>query len=872
MASSRYKYYISRYDLKRFVDAHRNTYASALEEIHNGKKQSHWMWYIFPQLRGLGRSHNANYYGIVDRDEAIMFLHHPVLGRNLREITREMLAINHKDAEEVLGDIDAMKFRSSMTLFDSVCPGYIFSDALQKYYGGKPDGRTLRMLQSQPDGNESLLHGGIIGAIIGDIAGSFYESRKCNRKSTEIDLFTRKSRFTDDTVMTIAVADWLLSGVPLHKTMPHWGRKYPNRGYGGQFYKWLFCSEDKMPYNSFGNGSAMRVSPCGYYAKSLEEAHSLAKQSAEVTHNHPEGIKGAQAIASAIFLARQHKPKDEIRDYIERTFGYNLHRTCDDIRPEYQFDVTCQGSCPEAIIAFLDSHDYESAIRLAISIGGDSDTIACMAGGIAAAYYGLPSWMVKYVVTEYLPENMLGLIERFEEACLARQINYNRRFTPERIKSLQPGEIFVFGSNLMGHHAGGAAYIAHKKFGAVWGQGTGLQGQSYAIPTMQGGACTIKPYVDEFIEFAKNQNSMTFLVTRIGCGIAGFCDKDIAPFFKAALDVQNIILPETFVRILEYKVRTPGAVRDMLYGQTRTLVDILKAMDRQEPVKDERDAAGRIYDFLRLNQRCGDGIAGMALEVIMCLLSGYHQKGLAFDLDRIEKDLYEFHDGHNLWEDSVDRVYYKYCVAKLVRYVSVLNTFRRYKDFNQIDHDIHILEHIGCGDSRDDFFSMSPDVIRIFLCGLQNNAEEIFGNGRLNDEAIEKIFFRDHQELLDSLGFMRMIEEKYGMLGCHGDIKVPLGKLVGPIYRKDHNGKYNVSCHGYRPFLGNTWFEMNQAKELLDGNLDYKYVDKGYVGYYVPVRDYTLPVISDRFGIMDFNDEMQKIRFIEKLESDGFRC
>ena len=208
------------------------------------------------------------------------------------------------------------------------------------------------------------MQGGIIGAIIGDIVGSFYEFY--NSKSANIALFTPSTTFTDDTVMTIAVADWLLSGVPLQKIMPDWGQEYPNRGYGGMFYEWMFYSETKEPYNSFGNGAGMRVSPCGYYANSLEETLELAKQSAEVTHNHPEGIKGAQAIASAIFLARQQKSKDEIREYIEKTFGYDLHRTCDEIRPAYRFDVTCQGSCPEAIIAFLDSHDSVSYTHLTL--------------------------------------------------------------------------------------------------------------------------------------------------------------------------------------------------------------------------------------------------------------------------------------------------------------------------------------------------------------------------------------------------------------------------------------------------------------------------------------------------------------------------
>ena len=416
MTPVKYDDYISQYNLRRFVDAHRQIYPSALEEIRAGHKRSHWMWYIFPQLRGLGHSYNANYYGIADKDEAIMFLHHPILGRNLREITMEMLAINDKPIEEILGGIDSMKFRSSMSLFDSICPDDIFYDAMQKYYSSQRDELTLDMLKDQDKENEQYVSGGIIGAIIGDIVGSLYEMYNC--KSTNFALFTAASQFTDDTVMTVAVADWLLNGVPLQKTMPDWGREYPNRGYGGMFYEWLFYSENKEPYNSFGNGAGMRVSPCGYYAKSLDEALKLAKLSAEVTHNHPEGIKGAQAIASTIFLARQHKSKDEIKDYIEKAFDYNLHRSCDEIRKTYQFDETCQGSCPEAIIAFLDSHDYESAIRLAVSLGGDSDTIACMTGGIAAAYYGIPAWMVKYIVTEYLPQYMRDIIGHFNEACL----------------------------------------------------------------------------------------------------------------------------------------------------------------------------------------------------------------------------------------------------------------------------------------------------------------------------------------------------------------------------------------------------------------------------------------------------------------------
>ena len=285
-----------------------------------------------------------------------------------------------------------------------------------KLFGGKKTAKQQEPAQPTTQITEqpfTVNNGGILGAIIGDIAGSRFEFR--NEKSINVKLFTAADKFTDDTVMTIAVADWLMNGTSLPNIMRDWGDGYPDRGYGGMFYEWLFPLDDteKKPYNSYGNGAGMRVSPCGYIARTLDEALDLAKQSAEVTHNHPEGIKGAQSIASAIFLARQHTPKEGIRRYIEHTFGYDLQRTCDNIRPTYEFDETCQGSCPEAIIAFLDSTDYESAIRLAISLGGDSDTIACMTGGIAAAYYGIPDWMIEKAV-KYLPADMIDIINRFD--------------------------------------------------------------------------------------------------------------------------------------------------------------------------------------------------------------------------------------------------------------------------------------------------------------------------------------------------------------------------------------------------------------------------------------------------------------------------
>lgn len=396
--------------MERFLEAQQDTYARALEEIKAGRKRSHWMWYIFPQIQGLGSSETSVYYAIQDTDEAREYLAHPVLGRRLREISEALLRLETHDAHAVFGSPDDMKLRSCMTLFDAVSPDEVFRRVLQKYYDNVPDDRTLEIL-----GIEHAASGknrGIMGAIIGDIVGSRFESRWKHHKSTDFTLFTSANIFTDDTVMTVAVADWLL-GRDLVDSMRDWGRRYPDRGYGGKFRGWLFSQERQSPYNSFGNGSGMRVSPAGFYAHSLDEALDLARKSAEVTHNHPEGIKGAQAIASAIYLARAGRSKKEIRDCIEQTFGYDLHADCDDIRPNYEFDVTCQGSCPEAIIAFLDSRNYESAIRLAVSLGGDSDTIACMTGGIAAAFYGVPNAIIEQAI-KYLPDDMLEVIREFD--------------------------------------------------------------------------------------------------------------------------------------------------------------------------------------------------------------------------------------------------------------------------------------------------------------------------------------------------------------------------------------------------------------------------------------------------------------------------
>ena len=259
------------------------------------------------------------------------------------------------------------------------------------------------------------------GAILGDIIGSPFEFDMGN-KSKEFPLFSKNSTFTDDSVMTIAVGYAFLDAQPnadiewirrrLISSMKQYGRMFPYAGYGGMFRRWLKC-DDPQPYGSFGNGSAMRVSSVAWLYNDIETVRSMARLSAEVSHNHPEGIKGAEATASAIFLARTGSTKEEIKAYIEDNFGYDLSRSCDEIRPNYHHVETCQETVPEAITAFLEGESFEDVIRTAVSLGGDCDTLTCIAGSIAEGFYGVPEEL-KQECRNRLPEELKVVLDRFD--------------------------------------------------------------------------------------------------------------------------------------------------------------------------------------------------------------------------------------------------------------------------------------------------------------------------------------------------------------------------------------------------------------------------------------------------------------------------
>ena len=251
----------------------------------------------------------------------------------------------------------------------------------------------------------------MIGAIAGDIIGSVYEQHPI--KITTFPLFQPGSRFTDDSVLTVAVADALLTGRSYLDTVRDWGRRYPRAGYGGSFFQWLFAA-DPQPYHSWGNGSAMRVSPVGWAFAAEDEVLRQARRSAEITHDHPEGIKGAQATALAVYLARTGAAKTTIRARIQSQFGYDLAGTVETLRPGYAFDVSCQGTVPAALIAFLDAQSYEETVRNAVSLGGDSDTLACIAGAVAEAFYGGVPEAIRAEVQARLTPDLWRVVEAFE--------------------------------------------------------------------------------------------------------------------------------------------------------------------------------------------------------------------------------------------------------------------------------------------------------------------------------------------------------------------------------------------------------------------------------------------------------------------------
>lgn len=389
----------------------------------------------------------------------------------------------------------------------------------------------------------------MLGAIIGDVVGSIYEFNNIHTK--DFPLFSPASTFTDDSIMSMAVAEWLLTDEQhthssLIEIMSEYYHQFPDPmgGYGNRFAHWLAApSALKNPYNSFGNGSAMRASACGWVAHSRQEAMRLAKISAEITHNHPEGIKGAQAVAGGVWMMRHGALKCDVADFLTQKLDYTFDEDLESLRSTYSFDETCQGTIPAAFTAFAQSGSFVDAIRNAISIGGDSDTVACITGAFAEAFYKVIPADIIHEMYKRLPSEWWHIIWRIKAF-------ENHQVAPDNIDFLKSEQIFVFGSNKEGQHYGGAAAYAHKYFHAEWGVGEGITGLCYALPTMEG-IVEMDNAVQRFTEHALDDPDHNYLVTAVGCGIAGYTPDEVAPMFLEAAALPNVYLPQCFWDVID---------------------------------------------------------------------------------------------------------------------------------------------------------------------------------------------------------------------------------------------------------------------------------------------------------------------------------
>lgn len=756
---------VDLFDLERFVtaqDAH-DAYHTALQEVKDGLKRSHWMWFVFPQIQGLGHSSMAQKYGINSLLEAKAYLEHDTLGKRLREMMKALPL--HGDAEDIFGKIDAMKLRSCLTLFDLVAPDDVFADFLDNYFNKERCQKTLETV------------------------------------SSELAYYEHEDAFKRNGITAAPSAFW--EGVEGSKSLTD-----------------NHCVGTLL--DLFGRGETLRMLVSGYlWHKSDFSVRSVSKIRLRI-------LSYMRSIFQRI---SENAKNDDLCNELNAI--YSRYERAEDGQ---LFEMV------DAIDVFLKEHCEDDCVKAVI------DTLK------------------KDSLCKHIEESGV----RIYNGAVRPE------YTPEAISSLKADEVFVFGSNLDGRHGGGAARAAVNKFGAIWGQGVGLQGQSYAIPSMQGGVATIKPYVDQFIAFAQEHTELFFYVTRIGCGIAGFKDSDIAPLFKEAMSMSNVCLPESFVEENKNTAspEVPQELLTMMYGQVRTLIDLLKALNDQEPIKSRDDARERLAKIIERNVRYGDDYAFMALRTIWCIMSKYEDKGSKVDIEQLEKDMLSFHDGGEyLKTRDIFHILYNYSVRKMVKYIQFLNEFRRYKDYKLIRKDLRSIPVDHCG--RNDpqyYYSFNEDTIDSLWHILRYEWNSVTKNGTLDNDLLEEVALGRFDNMVKAHGLKETIRLAYREMPCYPGVQFPKpreeGTAWGPSYLIEGNhiekGCSDFSCWPW----SDTSFEMKFARGLLERDKNYVGVKTERLGrLYLPISDYTLPVYSLQYGKVRFKSQEEKIEFIEAYKT-----
>jgi hypothetical protein len=467
-------------------------------------------------------------------------------------------------------------------------------------------------------------------------------------------------------------------------------------------------------------------------------------------------------------------------------------------------------------------------------------------------------------VTRFLKAQAGGRYDRSYNSIIRPE------YTPDKISSLKPGEIFVFGSNLKGQHGGGAARIARMYFGAIMGKGVGLQGQSYAIPTMQGGVETIRPYVDEFICFAKEHSELFFYVTRIGCGIAGFKDEEMAPLFAKAIDMKNVCLPKSFADVIKNSRERRKNIFTHVHGITRTLADIVIERNKRKKFNSPDEVMEDLNAYFDRFAQNGDTVALSAIRIFHRLIvenGVFTSSGL--DVECFKSKMADYQEMANQY----DKAYFQYCLEVIYNLVVFLNEFRRYTNPFAVSTDINELRlcDTSCGSTvgYSEFLLTGQDVanapLYYFEKFLDENWCNIASNGILDAELLNELMFNKHERGLRRYGLQAVLDHDYIQNGCHPNVYLPIRIGTGPRYVKQDSGKYirscgNGICHFSEPFP----LERNAAYNILLH--DTRYESLG--GYIVPESDMTLPVLDPCRGIVSFKSDEAKRKFIEDLKKE----